>query len=239
MSLAEKTRAQALVAIRNTARSDTQRARLICLYFKVWQNGVPIGGDEVRALTDHEVAHITGIPIRSVCLRRREIMGADHKGANNDIYKEVPIVEEHEERYSKVNRSSQTNAAYCWRDGVLGESKIEDILDHEALENPLEDYTPELDRFARPEHECQKIADYTSMLPRGDMLWIGKVTEGLDEPYCLHFETDGRPPFVIALRQEGLKVFSSLGAVIEGQHLSEGQVQKIVQKVREANFEPD
>lgn len=236
MSLSEETRAQALNAIRNTAKSNTQRARLICLYFEVWRSGVEVGGEQVRALTDVEVSHITGIERTAVLPRRRELMGADHA---EEIYQEVPLVEEYEKRYSKIKRSNQENTAYCWRDGVLDENKLRKILDHESLENPLDSYSPELERFTRPEHECEKIADYSDMLPRGDVLWIGKVTEGLDEPYCLHFETDGRRPFVIALRRPGLKVFSSLGGVIEGRHISADRVEKIARKVREDGFDPD
>jgi len=236
MSLSDETRAQALNAIRSTAKSNTQRARLLCLYFEVWRSGVTVGGEEVRALTDPEVAHITEIPIRSVCIRRRELMGADHA---DEVYQELPLVEEYEKRYSKINRTNQKNVAFCWRDGVLDASKLQEVLDHEALENPLESYSPELERFTRPEHECEKIADYSDMLPTGDVLWIGQVTEGLEEPYCLHFETDGRPPFVIALRKPGLKVFASLAGVIEGRHLSEGEVQKIARRVREGDYDPD
>jgi len=238
MSLSDETRAQALHAIRSTAKSNTQRARLICLYFEVWRSGVEIGGVTVRALTDHEVSHITEMPIRSVNLRRREIEGAEWF-ESHDAYKECPLIEEYEKRHSLINRSNQDNVAYRWRDGVLDEGKLQEILDSEGLDNPLDDYTPEIERFTRPEHECEKVADYSDMLPTGDVLWIGQVTEGLDEPYCLHFETDGRPPFVIALRKPGLKVFSSLGAVLEGRHLSEGRVRKIARKVREDGFDPD
>jgi len=238
MSLSDETRAQALHAIRSTAKSNTQRAQLICLYFRVWESGVTIRGEEVRALTDHEAAHITGIPIRSVNARRQEIAGADHSDFHN-AYVECPLIEEYETRKSLVNRSRQENVAYWWRGEALDSEKVEEILGSEGLDNPLEEYTPEIERLTRPEHECEKIADYSDMLPTGDVLWIGQVTEGLDEPYCLHFETDGRPPFVIALRKPGLKVFSSLGGVLEGRHLSEGRVRKIARKVREEGFDPD
>jgi len=238
MSLAEKTRAQALHSIRETAKSNTQRARLIYLYFQAWHEGIPIGGEEVRALTDNEVAHVTDIPIRSVCIRRRELMGADHADGAAEIYKEVPVVQEHSERYSKMNRTNQTNTTFSWREGILSRSKLEDILDHENLQDPLEGYEDRLQRFARPEHDCEKVADYTDMLPRGDVLWIGRVTDGLEEPYCLHFETDGRPPFVIALRRPGIKVFSTLGAVIEGRHPDKRSVKKIAREVRTEDFDP-
>jgi len=235
MSLAEKTRAQALHSIRETAKSNTQRARLLCLYFEVWQSGVSVGGEEVRALTDTEVSHITGIQRGAVRPRRRELMGADHA---EEIYQKVPLVEEHEKRYSKINRSEQLNVAYRWREGALDESKLRDILQHEALDDPLESYSPDLGRFTRPEHDCEKVADYTDVLPRGDVLWIGRVTEGLEEPYCLHFETDGRPPFVIALRKPGIKVFSTFGAVIEGRHPDKRSVKKIAREVRAEDFDP-
>lgn len=236
MSLSEETRARALAAIRSTVKSSTQRATLICLYFKVWESGVTIRGEEVRALTDHETAHITGIPIRSVNARRQEIAGADHEDFH-DAYVNCPLIEEYEKRRSLVNRSVQENVAYRWRAAIEPE-ELNAILEAESFESPLEEYTPEIERFTRPEHECSKIADFSDMLPRGDVLWIGEVGEGLDEPYCLHFETDGRPPFVIALRKPGLKVFSSLAGVIEGRHLSQSEVQKIARQVREDGFDP-
>lgn len=134
--VAAKSKREAFAQIHADGTASNQRAKLALLYYRVWRDGIELAGERIRALTDFEAAHITGIRKASVRARRNALCGDGTRRA----YEKEPIVQEAGRRKSLVEESGQEVTTYQWRPELFGEHRIDEILKKEGVPDAVANY---------------------------------------------------------------------------------------------------
>lgn len=134
--IAEGSKRKAFARIATDGTASNQRAKLSLLYYRVWKEGIRLAGEKIRALTDFEAAHITGMRESSVRGRRNALMG----DGTCDAYEDEPVVQEAGTRKSLIKESSQEITTFSWKPDLFEDQRIGELLREEGVPDAVAEY---------------------------------------------------------------------------------------------------